>query len=310
MTRGLIAAADIGATQARFRVDAGGVGTDRTCATGDYEDAIALVAAGLGDAAVEVLCVAVGGPVTDGRARLTNGVLEFGEEAIARALGIKRVVLVNDLVALGTEVPHLGDKSLHVLGGGALGAGMRAVIALGTGLGMALVTADGSVLPSEGGHAPFAPADPLEQELLGVLAAEFGYVSWENVLSGPGIGNLYRAVCAVWGAAPEELSAPDITARGLAVSDPVCHQTLEIYCAVLGNAAGALCVTGCARGGVYLGGGIPPRIADFLAGSGFRRRFEERGRMTDYVRDIGTAIVLDDGAGLAGALRVARALAD
>ena len=174
---------------------------------------------------------------------------------------------------------------------------------------MALVTADGSVLPSEGGHAPFAPADPLEQELLGVLAAEFRYVSWEDVLSGPGIGHLYRAVCAVWGAAPEELSAPDITARGLAISDPVCHQTLEIYCAVLGNAAGALCVTGCARGGVYLGGGIPPRIADFLAGSGFRRRFEERGRMTDYVRDIGTAIVLDDGAGLAGALRVARGLA-
>ena len=309
MTGGVIAGADIGATQARFRVDMGGVGTDRICATGDCEDAIALVAAGLGDTAVEVLCVAVGGPVTDGRARLTNGVLEFDEQAMARALGIERVVVVNDLVALGTEVPYLGGESLRVLGGAKVGAGARAVIAPGTGLGMALVTAAGSVLPSEGGHAPFAPADPLEQELLGVLAAELGYVSWELVLSGPGIANLYRAVCAVWGAAPEELTPRDITARGLALSDPVCHQTLETYSAVLGNAAGALCVTGCARGGVYLGGGIPPRIADFLAGSGFRRRFEERGRMTDYVRDIGTAIILDDGAGLAGALRYARALA-
>ena len=203
MTRGLIAGADIGATQARFRVvDAGGDGMARTCATGDYEDAIALVAAGLGDASVQVLCVAVAGPVTDGRARLTRGSLEFDQEAIARALGIGRVVLVNDLVALGTEVPHLGDGSLRVLGGGTLGAGTRAVIAQGTGLGMALVTADGSVLPSEGGHAPFAPADPLEQELLGVLAAQLRYVSWEDVLSGPGIADLYRAVCAVWGAAP------------------------------------------------------------------------------------------------------------
>lgn len=309
MTHGVIAGADIGATQARFRVvDPDGVGTERTCATADYEDAGALVAAGLGDAAVEVLCVAVAGPVTDGRARLTNGVLWFDEGTIAGALDIERVVLVNDLVALGTEVPHLGNESLRALGG-ALGAGARAVVAPGTGLGMALVTADGSVNPSEGGHAPLAPADPLEQELLGVLAAELGFVSWEDVLSGPGIGNLYRAVCAVWGAAAEELTPQEITARGLALSDPVCHQTLETWCAVLGNAAGALCVTGCARGGVYLGGGVLPRLADFLAGGGFRRRFEERGRMTDYVRDIGTAIVLDDGAGLAGALRYARALA-
>ena len=105
MTRRVIAGADIGATQARFRVvGADGVGTERTCATGDYEDAVALVAAGLGDAAVEVLCVAVGGPVTDGRARLTNGVLWFDEGTIAGALDIERVVLVNDLVALFGQV--------------------------------------------------------------------------------------------------------------------------------------------------------------------------------------------------------------
>ncbi|MYE12280.1 MAG: glucokinase [Gammaproteobacteria bacterium] len=309
MTGTVVAAADIGATQARFRVvDADGAGTDRVCATSEYDDAVALLADGLAEAEVDAMCVAVGGPVTDGRARLTNGVLEFDERAIAGALDIARVALVNDLVALGTEVPHLAAESLRVVGGGTLGAGMRAVIAPGTGLGMALVTAEGGVLPSEGGHAPFAPADPLEQELLGVLAAELRYVSWEDVLSGPGIANLYRAVCAVWGAAPEELTPSDITARGLGIADPVCHQTLEIYCAVLGNAAGGLCVTGCARGGVYLGGGIPPRIADFLAGSGFRRRFEERGRMTGYVSDIGTAVILNDGAGLAGALRYALAL--
>ena len=308
MTR--VAAADIGATHARFRVvDAAGAATEHVYGTGDHADAVSLVAAGLGDGGADVLCVAVGGPVTDGRARLTNGALEFDERTLARELDIGRVVLVNDLVALGTEVPHLDAASLRMLGHAAPGAGTRAVVAPGTGLGMAIVTGDGRVLPSEGGHAPFAPADPLEQELLGVLAAELRYVSWEDVLAGPGIGNLYRAVCAVWGAAPEDLTPSEVTERGVSLADPVCHQTLEVYCAALGNAAGALCVTSCAVGGVYLGGGIPPRIADFLAGSGFRRRFEERGRMTDYVRDIGTAIILDAAAGLAGALRTARALA-
>ena len=308
MTR--VAAADIGATHARFRVvDAAGAATEQVYGTGDHADAVSLVAAGLGDGGADVLCVAVGGPVTGGSARLTNGALEFDERTLARELDIGRVVLVNDLVALGTEVPHLDAASLRTLGGAAAGTGTRAVLAPGTGLGMAVVAGDGRVLPSEGGHAPFAPADPLEQELLGVLAAELRYVSWEDVLAGPGIGNLYRAVCAVWGAAPEDLTPSEVTERGVSLADPVCHQTLEVYCAALGNAAGALCVTSCAVGGVYLGGGIPPRIADFLAGSGFRRRFEERGRMTDYVRDIGTAIILDAAAGLSGALRTARALA-
>ena len=308
MTR--VAAADIGATHARFRVvDAAGAATEHMRGTRDYADAVSLMAAGLGDGGADALCVAVGGPVTDGSARLTNGALEFDERTLARELDIGRVLLVNDLVALGTEVPHLDAASLRTLGGAAAGTGTRAVLAPGTGLGMAVVTGDGRVLPSEGGHAPFAPADPLEQELLGVLAAELRYVSWEDVLSGPGIGNLYRAVCAVWGAAPEDLTPSEVTERGVSLADPVCHQTLEVYCAALGNAAGALCVTSCAVGGVYLGGGIPPRIAGFLAGSGFRRRFEERGRMTDYVRDIGTAIVLDAAAGLAGAMRTARALA-
>ena len=304
-----VAAADIGGTQSRFRiVDADGAISDFVCATTDYANATSLLAAGLGEQATDALCIAVGGPVTAGQARLTNGALLFDERQIAATLGIEHVAVVNDLVALGTEVPHLEPARLRSLGGPDVGAGTRAVIAAGTGLGMTVVTEDLRVLPSEGGHAPFAPADPLEQEILGLLAAQMRYVSWEGVLAGPGIQNLYRAVSGVWGAAPEELSPADVTERGLALTDPVCHQTLEIYCAILGNVAGALCVTSCARGGVYIGGGIPPRIADFLAASGFRRRFEERGRMTDYVRDIGTAVIVDAGAGLAGALRHARSL--
>ena len=211
-------------------------------------------------------------------------------------------------MALGIEAPHLDDGRLTPLGAAELGAGTRAVIAAGTGLGMAMILDDGSVLPSEGGHAPFAPADSLEQEVLSVLAARLGYVCWEDVLSGPGLGNLHAAVSSVWGSGEEHLEAAQIVQRAVEMTDPVCHQSLGMYCDILGSAAGALCVTSGAVGGIYLGGGIPPRLAEFLSASGFRARFEERGRMSEYVASVATMIIMDDEAGLAGATRYARSL--
>lgn len=301
-----LAGIDVGATNARLRV----VEDGRTLfasaqLTADYADGVELLRAALDGAEVDALCVAVAGPVAAGAARLTNGELRFEQSEIQAALGIPQVLLVNDLVALAKEAPHLHDSCLLPLGQPRRGPGACAVLAPGTGLGMAMVTAQGQVLPSEGGHAPFAPADPLEQEVLGILAAKLGYVCWEDLLSGPGLQNLYQALCQVWGAVAADLTASDITSRGLALEDPVCRQTLETYCAILGNAAGTLCVTSCAEGGLYLGGGLPPRIAGLLPDSAFRRRFEERGRMSAYVSDIATLIIKDDAAGLAGALRIA-----
>jgi glucokinase len=156
-------------------------------------------------------------------------------------------------------------------------------------------------LPSEGGHGDLATTDPLEHEVYQHLAAALGFVSWESVLSGPGLLNLYRAVCLVWGTVPR-LRAPEaITLAAVDAADPVCHQTLEIFCSLLGAAAGNLAVTVCAEGGVYLCGGIVPKIVDFLAGSRFRRRFESRGPMTDYTREIATVVVRSADLGLLGA---------
>ena len=303
-----VAGVDIGATHTRaLMVEQGRRFAHVPLATADYPTALALLQAALGEARPDAVCVAVAGPVRNGTARLTNGALTFDGAALRGELALPALALANDLVALATEAPHLDAARLTSLGG-AWAKGPCAVLAPGTGLGMALIDTAGRVSPSEGGHAPLAPADALERELLGALADSLGYVAWESVLSGPGLVHLYRAMCQVWGSAPEDLTAAQVAERGTTVADPVCHQTLETWCAMLGNAAGALCVTACATGGVYLGGGIPPRIADFIAASPFRRRFEERGAMTDYVRDVATAIIMDETAGAAGAARLATRL--
>ena len=303
-----VAGVDVGATQTRaVVVEQGRQFARAPLATADYPTALALLQAALGETRPEAVCVAVAGPVIGGAARLTNGRLAFDEAALHGALAVPALAVVNDLVAIATEASRLDGSRLKSLGG-ALTAGPRAVLAPGSGLGMALIDAAGHVTPSEGGHAPLAPADALERELLGTLADSLGYVAWESVLSGPGLVHLYRAMCQVWGSTPEDLTAAQVAERGTTVADPVCHQTLETWCAMLGNAAGSLCVTACATGGVYLGGGIPPRIADFIAASGFRRRFEERGAMTDYVRGVATAIIMDETTGAAGAARLATRL--
>ncbi len=157
------------------------------------------------------------------------------------------------------------------------------------------------VLPSEGGHGNLAATDPLELEILGLLQNAHAFVGWETVLCGPGLVNLYQAVCAVWGAPATARSASEITAAAIDVADPVCHQTLEIFCNFLGSAAGNLALTVCATGGVYLAGGILPRIGDLLAGSQFRRRFEARGPLSGYVQSIPTWLVVEPDLGLLGA---------
>ena len=303
-----VAGVDVGATHTRAVVVEGERPVSGTpLRTADYPTALALLQAALGEARPDAVCVAVAGPVRNGTARLTNGALTFDSAALKGALALPALALANDLVALATEAPHLDAARLTSLGG-AWAKGPSAVLAPGTGLGMALIDAAGHVTPSEGGHAPLAPGDALERELLAAMSDALGYVAWEHALSGPGLAHLYRAMCQVWGCAPDDLTAVQVAERGTTVADPVCHQTLETWCAMLGNAAGALCVTACATGGIYLGGGIPPRIADFIAASGFRRRFEERGAMADYVRDVATAIIMDETAGAAGAARLATRL--
>jgi glucokinase len=301
-----VVVADIGGTHARFALADRALVLSgmRVYATADFASADDLVGAFLREsgAPVSALCLAVAGVVRDGHARLTNRTLVFDAEALGRRFASCR--LVNDFVAASLGVPHVAESELVTIGAAAPGVGTKAVIGPGTGLGMGILVPGASgyrALPSEGGHGDLASTDPLEHEVYQLLAAEVGFVSWESVLSGPGLLNLYRAVCRLWEAAPRWTAPEEITREALEAADPVCHQTLEIFCNLLGSAAGNLALTVCADGGVYLCGGIVPHIVDALSASRFRRRFESRGPMSEYARGIATVVVRSRHLGLIGA---------
>ena len=158
------------------------------------------------------------------------------------------------------------------------------------------------VIASEGGHADLAPGSHLEAELWSILLQQHGHVSWETVLCGPGLQKLHAAMCALWGVQEDVKTPAEISALGQQMTDPVCHQSLETFCALLGSAAGNLALTVAATGGVYLAGGILPQMLDFLMDSPFRRRFEERGEMREFVKPIPVFVILEPQPGLSGAV--------
>jgi len=296
--------ADVGATNARFAAVTAAGREVVVLRTRDFDDAGALVqqaASALSLDEISRCCLAVAGPVMEGVGAITNGRLRF-EEASLTALLKAPVLVVNDFQALAMAVPHL--KELVQVGGLAGQAGPRVVLGPGSGLGVAFLLPRGEgweVLPSEGGHADLAPGNLLEIEVLSWLHQQQDGVCWESVLSGPGLVNLYHAVCAVWGTRGEALAAEDISGRGMTAEDPVCHQTLELFLGWLGSAAGNLALTVCARGGVYIGGGIVPALGDFVLDSPLRRRFEERAGLAAYVRDIPLHLIVEANPGLLGA---------
>ncbi len=303
--------ADIGGTNARFRLcspEGAWCSEVVTLATPSFGDDQALLAQALerlGVATVERALLAVAGPVDNsGNAAITNGGLALDVHRLAETAG-GNVRLVNDFFALAAGVPVF--ESLTRIGGGAAQPGTRAVLGPGTGLGMAALVPGRAgadrwrIVPGEGGHADLAPGNHLEMELWSLLSQSCGHVSWETVLCGDGLVRLYGAMCQVWGAPAEPRDAAAIAAAGREISDPVCHQTLETFCALLGAAAGNLALTVGAVGGVYLGGGIVPRLGDFLAQSPLRRRFEDKGFMHDYVAAIPLLVIGEDQPGLIGA---------
>ena len=302
--------ADIGATHARFALASSGVlGEPVVLPTREFSRSADLIQAALSTLStdrVDEACFAVAGPVVAGVVEVTNGGLRF-DAAEHGAMLEAPVSIVNDFHALARAVPGL--EWLEAIGGDPDRGGQRgvkAVLGPGSGLGMSvLVPLDSGgwqVLASEGGHADLAPGNPLEQELLTVLQAKHDGVCWETVLSGPGLVNLYEAVAALWGMTPEAFSPEDISRRGVDADDPVCHQTLELFFALLGSAAGNLALTVCAHAGVYIGGGIVPGLVEFARSSPMRRRFDERVELQSLVADIPLFLILDEHPGLMGAL--------
>lgn len=309
--------ADIGGTNARFGcLEAGKrrvahVQTLQTAAyAGPAEAARAYMdglAAQLGSAfrAPRAGAFAVATAVGGDRISFTNSGWSFSRQVTRAALALDELLVLNDFEALALSLPQLSADQVQVIGPAAkaMAGGTLAVIGPGTGLGVAgvLPTAHGWVaVPGEGGHASLSPADDFESDLLAAVRRDHSHVSAERLLSGIGLPVLHKAVAAVLGQPAAELSAKDIVERGLARADPVCDRTIEAFCALLGSFAGNVALVLGARGGVYIGGGIVPRLGERFMASEFRLRFEAKGRFNDYLRAIPTLLITDTLAALTG----------
>lgn len=307
----MLIAADIGGTRARFAVvsPAGEPGPCFELACAEHARADGLVAAGIAglSARPSALSLAVAGPVHDGDARLVNRNLSFSESSLERRFDLP-VRLWNDFHAAALGAVDIGEGMLLPLGGARPARpGPMAVIGPGTGLGTALVDPlSGLVFPSEGGHSDLASTNELEDAVLTVLRRRFGRVSQERVLSGPGLENLYKALADHDVRMVELRTAARIVAAARG-GDVHCLQALELFVGWLGAAVGNFALaTGASA--VRLTGGLALRIAEELSRGEFRRRFENKGRLTGHMLPIPVDLVLDDHVGLRGAARAGHAV--
>jgi len=265
----------------------------------------------------------IAGPVVDNRSETTNLPWEIDAESLADRMGGARVTLINDLVATAHGIGTLREADLETVAPGREARGNRALIAAGTGLGEALMPWDGTrwaPMASEGGHADFAPRDPLEDELLVWLRAKYGRVSYERVLSGPGLADLFRFMRASGrGQEPAPFAEAFDTAEDPAAT--VSHGAIEGTCErarlavdrfleIYGAEAGNLGLKALAVGGVYVGGGIMPRLRTLLPQSRFAQAFHEKGRLRPLMETLPVRIVLDPQTALWGAAAVALATAE
>jgi glucokinase len=249
--------------------------------------------------------IAVAGPVTGGETALTNGLWRMSEGALVDA-GFSSARLINDYTALALSVRHLEPQDLGAIGETPAPPADQtvAVLGAGTGLGVSAAVRDGSceaIATTEGGHIAFAPGDEVEIEILRQLATQFGRVSLERLLSGPGLVSLRWALGRIAGREPEPLTPEQIVGRAMAGEDDLCVESLNRFCAIYGAAAGDMALVYGARGGVYLGSGIAPNIVGWLRRSAFRKRFEAKGRFTGYLKAIPTQVILHPYAALLGA---------
>lgn len=294
--------ADIGGTNARFAVahpHQGGYRLEAVqvvnCAMfDDFYSAMGQWIEGLEGARPTQACIAVAGPVEKtpegGRVTMTNLGWDIRAEALCRRFSLERALVVNDFAALALSLPRLPEEDKWALRDvPAQAGGPMVVLGPGTGLGVAALVHDGGnyrVVPGEGGHANLSAGSDRELELLRILARDQMPVYNEYVLSGGGLVNLYRAVCALHGRQAEALTPPDVSSRGLDGSDLLCRETLIDFLNFLGSAAGDASLYYVARGGVFLGGGVLPRIESLLPESQFEQRFTTKGRLGEWLKGV------------------------
>jgi glucokinase len=314
--------ADIGGTRARFALAEGDVIRDEAeLAVADFADpaaALAAYAERIGRPKVRAAVLAIAAPVgASGRDEpvLTNGTWRFRRAAVASVMDVPvtQVRLLNDFHALALSLPALtSDESRPIGGGLATPDATVAVIGPGTGLGVAGLVRNSTgwtAVSGEGGHATLAPGDERESEILRLARCRFDHVSAERLLSGTGLPLLHELVSEVDGRPVAPAGSADIVAGALA-GDAACGATVDTFCAWLGSVAGNVALCFGARGGVYLGGGILPRLGTLLDRSAFRARFEAKGRSTGYLAAVPTRVILCPAPALRGAARMAADIPD
>ncbi|MCS0631150.1 glucokinase [Telluria mixta] len=306
---------DIGGTNARFAlVDGPGEAPRhvRSLRVADHAGPVAAVEAYLAalgqdkiaHAPPRAAALALATPIDGDQVTMTNSRWRFSRSAVRAELGLDVLLLLNDFEALALSLPGLGSGQIRTDEARAPRGNVMAVVGPGTGLGVAgvLHTPAGWVaVPGEGGHATLAPMDERESALLACVRHYVPHVSAERLLSGIGLPVLYRAVAQVDGLYADVLQADDIVARAIADADPLCTATLDSFCSLLGNFAGNVALTLGARAGVFVGGGIVPRLGEGFFASRFRARFEAKGRFQAYLEQIPTYVITDTLAALGGA---------
>ena len=298
--------ADIGGTNARFALvePDGRPGQAATLICADYDDIGAVLRAGYDRLGVACrhAAIAVAGAVTVDRVTMVNRGWTFSRSGLAAELDFDRLVVINDFEAVAWALPALSPADLRNLGPALapVADAPSAVLGPGTGLGQSgLVVGPGGPMAvvGEGGHADFAPQTEAQTDVWRILHRRFGHVSVERVLSGPGLVNLYQALAELDGK-PARLTAPAAIAAAAALAPA--PAAVDMFIAILGAQAGNLALTLGARGGVFIAGGIAPSLGGRLAGPSFRRAFEDKGRVADYLKAIPTYLITAPMPGLIG----------
>lgn len=294
----------------------------RSFASQEYTNLESILAEYLADTStiVDRACFGVAGPVFEGQATITNLPWHIAEGSLSAQLGQARVRLINDVTSLAWAVPALGPGDTLTLQDGVRDPhGAIGIVAPGTGLGVGYLCWDGTRYrpgASEGGHVEFAPADETQDGLLAYLRTMYHHVSWERLVSGPGLHTIYRYLRQQQSDEPVEVTkrladgdpSAAISAMALANEDPVCSQALHLFVTLMGAYAGNLTLTLMGTGGCYLGGGIPPKILPKLQDGTFLRAFRDKGRLSTVVERTPVYVIRNSQAPLLGAAACALTL--
>ncbi len=302
--------ADIGGTNARFAIadlatlEISGV---RRFAVAEHKTLAEAISFYLKDVPEPIghAAIAVAAPITGDAVKLTNSPWSFSKGELCAAAGLKHVHVLNDFEALSLSLPYIGGDQLHQIGGVApLPRGTKAVLGPGTGLGVAGLVWSPSgwvAVPGEGGHVTLGAVDERELQVVERLRAGREHLSVERALSGPGLSDLHQALAAAQGHGGEVLAPAEVETRALGGEDPLAQEALDIFVTWLGRFAGDVALVLGARGGVYLGGGIAPKLLQRLEQGDFRDAFEHKGRMQAFLAPVPIYVILAEYPALTGA---------